>query len=212
MASQSLSKLLYANSRGLLADMASDNKERLAKMLRQKSFSFGNFRLSSGQESKYYFDCKLTTLDPEGAFLTGAAVMEAIDELALAPEAIGGMTMGADPIVSATIVASHMLGAPLPGFLIRKEHKEHGKQKRIEGFDVSNKRVLIIDEVCTTGKSIFEAIEAVQNENGEILGVVSFVDREEGGSEEIRKRGYRYKSIFTARQLVEESLKPAHTA
>jgi orotate phosphoribosyltransferase len=192
------------NVRSLLADMTTGYRERLGRMLRERSLGYGDVLLSSGQKSNYYFDCKLTTLDPEGAYLTGHAVMEGLKEMGLQPEAIGGMTMGADPIVSATIVVSSLEKKSLPGFLIRKEPKEHGKRKQIEGFNVSGREVVIIDEVCTTGKSIFEAIDAVIEEKGHVIGIISLLDREEGGSIELRKRNYNYHSIFTARQLMDE--------
>jgi len=207
-------KVYDDNLRGLLAHMAENYKERLAKMLREKSLSFGPHRLSAGQMSDYYFDCKLTTLDPEGAFLTGHCILELLDELNLNPDAIGGMTMGADPIISATAVISYLekQRRPLPGFLIRKEPKEHGKGKQVEGFDVSGKRVVIIDEVCTTGGSIFEAIDAVTKQNAQIVGIISLVDREEGGSDELRKRRYNYHSVFTASRLLAEEPKSAGSA
>lgn len=192
----------YDNLRVLLANMTKGYREQLGRMLREKSLVYGDVLLSSGQKSNYYFDCKLTTLDPDGAYLTGHAFVEAFRQMSLDPSAIGGMTMGADPIVSATIVVSKLEKQPLPGFLIRKEHKEHGKRKRIEGFNVSGQDVVIIDEVCTTGKSIIEAIEAVKEEDGNVIGIISLLDREEGGSDQLRKQGYNYHSIFTARDLM----------
>jgi len=203
----------------LLSNMVENYRERLAKMLRKESLSFGEHRLSAGQMSGYYFDCKLTTLNAEGALLTGHCFLEKLREMGIKPDAIGGMTMGADPIVSATIVVSNLPPhkEPLPGFLIRKEPKEHGKKKKIEGFNVSGRQVVVIDEVCTTGKSIFEAIEAVKEENGHVIGIISLLDREEGGSDDLRKRRYNYHSIFTARELMdgeiaspEESQKVSH--
>ncbi|MFZ3199552.1 MAG: orotate phosphoribosyltransferase [Candidatus Acidiferrales bacterium] len=179
-----------------------NHRERLANMLRAKSLVRGEITLSSGKKSDYYLDCKLTTLHPEGALLTGYCVLELLDEMGVKPDAIGGLSMGADPIVSATIVVSEIEKKPLPGFLVRKEAKKHGRQKQIEGLDAPRgKKVVIVDEVCTTGGSTLEAIEAAEREGCEVIAVISLVDREEGGSEKLRAK-YNYRSIFTARELL----------
>jgi orotate phosphoribosyltransferase len=168
--------------------------------------------LSSGKKSDYYLDCKLTTLDPEGSRLTGYAMLELLDELGVKADAIGGMSMGADPIVSATTVASAIERRPLPGFLIRKEPKGHGRRKQIEGMEKTRgKHVVIVDEVCTTGASTQEAIDAAEREGCEVIAVISLVDREEGGSEMLRAK-YNYRSIFTARELLNEESAPRTAA
>jgi orotate phosphoribosyltransferase len=205
---QTSNDMAYDSIRSLFLTMVTGYRDRLAKMLGEKSLSFGAHKLSAGQMSDYYFDCKLTTLDPLGALLTGHCILEKLDEIGLTPDAIGGMTMGADPIVSATVVVSQVLGRPLPGFLIRKEAKEHGKKNQIEGFDVADKKVVIIDEVCTTGGSILEAIAAAKKASGEIIGIISLVDREEGGSRALLEQGYNYHSIFTGRLLKNNVEKP----
>ncbi|HXJ17339.1 MAG TPA: orotate phosphoribosyltransferase [Candidatus Polarisedimenticolia bacterium] len=185
------------------------HRERLANLLRTKSLVRGEITLSSGKKSSYYLDCKLTTLSPEGALLTGYCVLELLDEMGVKPDAIGGLSMGADPIVSAAVVVSEVEHRPLPGFLVRKEAKKHGRQKQLEGFDdPRGKKVVIVDEVCTTGGSTQEAIDAAEREGCEIVGVLSLVDREEGGSEMLRKK-YHYRSVFTARELLAEDPKPA---
>jgi orotate phosphoribosyltransferase len=188
---------------GLLSDMVTNHRPRLAELLRTKSLVRGEIVLSSGQKSNYYLDCKLTTLHPEGALLTGYAVLELIDEMKVNPHAIGGMSMGADPIVSATVVVSEIEKRPLPGFLIRKERKGHGRHKQLEGIDGAIGQVVIVDEVCTTGASTQEAIDAAEREGCEVVAVISLVDREEGGSEKLRAK-YNYRSIFTARELLAE--------
>jgi orotate phosphoribosyltransferase len=180
------------------------HREKLANLLRTKSLVRGEVTLSSGKKSNYYLDCKLTTLDPEGALLTGYCVLELLDEMGVNPDAIGGLSMGADPLVTAAGVVSAIEKKPLPGFLVRKEAKKHGRQKQIEGLDdPRGKRVVIVDEVCTTGGSTQEAIDAAEREGCQVVAVISLVDREEGGSEKLREK-YYYRSIFTARELLQE--------
>lgn len=180
-----------------------DYRPQLAALLRKKSLLRGEFTLTSGLKSNYYLDCKLTTLDPEGAFLTGQCVLQAIEAMNVKADAVGGLSMGADPVVSATIVVSHIERRPIPGFLVRKEAKKHGRQKQIEGVSGPIHNVVIVDEVCTTGKSTFEAIEAAEAEGYEVIAVISLVDREEGGAEKLKSR-YKYHAIFTARELMNE--------
>ena len=180
----------------------SNHRKRLADLLRTRSLVRGDFTLSSGKKSSYYLDCKLTTLHPEGALLTGYCTLELLDEMAVHAEAVGGLSMGADPVVSAAIVVSEIEKRPLPGFLVRKEAKKHGRQKQIEGIEsVRGKRIVVVDEVCTTGGSTQEAIDAVEREGGEVVAVISLVDREEGGSEMLRQK-YNYRTVFTASELL----------
>jgi len=162
------------------------HRDRLANLLRGKSIKRGDFTLASGKKSDYYLDCRLTTLDPEGALHTGYCILELLDEMKIKPDAIGGLSMGADPVVSAAIVVSAIEKRPLQGFLVRKEAKGHGRKKQIEGIeDPRGKRVVIVDDVCTTGGSTQEAIDAVEREGCEVIAVISVVDREEGGSAEV---------------------------
>jgi orotate phosphoribosyltransferase len=189
-----------------------NHREQLANLLRAKSLVRGEFTLSSGKKSNYYLDCKLTTLDPEGALLTGYCVLELLDEMGVKPEAVGGLSMGADPLVTAAGVVSAIEKRPLPGFLVRKKAKEHGRQKQLEGMEnPRGTKVVIVDEVCTTGGSTKEAIDAAEREGCEVVAVISLVDREEGGSEALRAK-YNYRSIFTARELLAEGAKPAGSA
>ena len=184
------------------------HRQQLAVLLRRKSLVRGDFTLSSGKKSSYYLDCKLTTLDPEGALLTGYCLLELLDEMGVKPDAIGGLSMGADPLVTAAGVVSALEKRPLAGFLVRKEAKKHGRQRQIEGFENPvGKKVVVVDEVCTTGGSTEEAIEAAEREGCQVIAVISLVDREEGGSDALRSK-YNYRSIFTARELLAESPKP----
>ena len=184
--------------------MPDDNhRQRLAQVLRTKSLFRGEVTLASGQKSDYYLDCRLTTLDPEGAFLAGYAVLELLESMGVQADAIGGLSMGADPVVVAAVLVSHIEKRPLRGFLVRKERKAHGRQKRIEGLEAPVARVVIVDDVCTTGGSTFEAIQAVEEEGSKVVAVISLVDREQGGSERLREK-YNYRSVFTARELLSE--------
>jgi orotate phosphoribosyltransferase len=159
--------------------MAASAREQLLAMLAEKSFRLGEFKLSSGGVSDYYIDCRLTTLDAQGGLLTGQTVLDEIESRGWRPDAIGGLTLGADPLVVATSVLSAQHGKPLHGFLVRKAEKMHGTTQRIEGFREKPARVVIVDDVCTTGASTIQAIEAARDYGFEIVGVMCLVDRQE---------------------------------
>ncbi len=182
--------------------METSHRERLRKLLRERSVLRGKFTLASGKSSDYYIDCKLTTLDPEGAVLVGLTILDTLEQEDIQIDAVGGPPIGAHPIVTAVAAVSHLRGTPIPGFLIRKEAKSHGREKQIEGPVKPGARVLIVDDVCTTGGSTEEALEAAQKAGLEIAAVMSLVDREQGGSEKLRWK-YRYISLFTARELLQ---------
>jgi len=186
-------------------DVPADYLARLRRRLREKSLFRGEVTLSSGKKSNYYMDCRLTTLDPEGSVLIGHAILELLAANGIRADAIGGMSIGADPVVSAVVAMSYLEGRPLRGFLVRKERKEHGRQKLIEGIEPGSAReVVIVDDVCTTGKSTFEAIAAAESEGMKVAAVMSVVDREEGGSDALRGK-YPYYAICTARELLAEA-------
>jgi orotate phosphoribosyltransferase len=176
-------------------------RDELKELLRRRSLVIGDIILSSGKKSNYYLDCKLTTLNPRGAYLTGQVILEVLSSNRIEADAIGGLSMGADPIVSAVAVVSHLEGKSLPGFLIRKEPKKHGRMKHIEGLEKGIKKVVIVDEVCTTGKSTQEAIDAAVSEGYTVVAVISLVDREEGGSRQLKSK-YNYHAVFTASELL----------
>ncbi len=178
------------------------HRQALKELIRRESLIHGHFKLASGRESDYYLDCRRATLHPEGAVLTGHTILELLSDHAIQADAIGGLTLGADPIVTAVAAISYLEKKPLPGFIVRKEMKAHGTQKRIEGIHEERiSRVVIVDDVCTTGESTFEAIRAAEDAGLEVVAVVSLVDREEGGSERLREK-YRYFSVFTGRELL----------
>src|SRR3954471_12136458 len=194
-------------------------RELLLNVLARKSFRLGEFKLSSGGSSDYYIDCRTTTLDAEGALLTGKVFLNLIHNKKWNPRAIGGLTMGADPIVVAvamlTAQEAHVGNAPLPypsqvgdafihGFLVRKQEKEHGTGQRIEGFREKGARVVIVDDVCTTGSSTIQAIEAARDFGFQIAGVACRVEREEaGGRPAVEKAaaGVEFVSIFRASDI-----------
>lgn len=166
-------------------------------MLAYKSFRLGEFKLSSGGTSDYYIDCRTTTLDAKGSRLTGEVFTEEIRQRGWKPQAIGGLTMGADPIVVAVSVVS----GELDGFLVRKAEKQHGTGQRIEGFRQKGARVVIVDDVCTTGASTVQAIEAAREFGFQIAGVMCLVEREEAkGRPSVEKAagGVPFISVFTA--------------
>jgi orotate phosphoribosyltransferase len=149
------------------------------------SFRLGHFQLSSGATSDYYIDCRTTTLHAEGGRLTGEAILDLLNENGIQADAVGGLTLGADPIVSNVATASAWRavsnpGAPLlHGFLVRKAEKAHGTGRRIEGFLKEGARVVIVDDVCTTGASTINAIEAAREAGMTVAAVVCIVEREE---------------------------------
>ena len=156
----------------------SPERAKLLQVLAEKSFRLGQFKLSSGGTSDYYIDCRATTLDAKGSRLTGEVFWQEIQARGWRAQAIGGLTMGADPIVSAVAVVS----GQVHGFLVRKAEKQHGTGQRIEGFREKGARVVIVDDVCTTGASTIQAIEAARHFSFDVIGVMCLVEREEAGA------------------------------
>ena len=192
--------------------MAGNSREQLLKLLADKSFRLGQFKLSSGGTSDYYIDCRLTTLDAVGALLTGETVLQEIENRGWKAVAIGGLTMGADPIVVATSVISAQQSKPINGFLVRKAEKTHGTGQRIEGFRDKSAKVVIVDDVCTTGASTVQAIEAAREYGFEVVGVLCLVEREEaGGRVNVEKAAAPapFVALFTANDVRAEHLKSA---
>ena len=181
-------------------------RRELLRLLSAKSFRLGKFKLSSGATSDYYIDCRTTTLDARGAQLTGKVFLSEIQERGWRPEAIGGLTLGADPIVTAVAVAS----GKVSGFLVRKDEKAHGTRQQIEGFREKGGRVVIVDDVCTTGASTVQAIKAARKFGFEIVGVMCLVEREEAkGRRRVEKAAVpaQFVSIFTAADVRREHLR-----
>src|SRR5271156_5098506 len=181
------------------------SRQDLLGLLAAKSFRLGEFKLSSGGTSDYYIDCRSTTLDAKGARLTGEVISGEIRERGWKTQAIGGLTLGADPIVTAVSVGS----GDLHGFLVRKAEKQHGTGQRIEGFREKGARVAIVDDVCTTGASTVQAIEAAREFGFEVVGAMCLVEREEAkGRPNVEKAAAPapFVSIFTANDVRAEHI------
>ncbi len=180
-------------------------RTRLLQVLRERSLKLGHFVLTSGQTSNYYFDSKFTTLHPEGAYLTARLLLEEIHARQVEASAIGGLTLGADPIVSSVAAiswAERGRYAPLAAFIVRKEPKRHGTQRYIEGLEAeSGTRVIIVDDVCTTGGSTLKAVAGVEEAGLVVAAVFCLVDREQGGREALSR--YPFFPLFTARELLD---------
>jgi len=190
--------------------MASSFREQLLELLATNSFRLGEFTLSSGGKSDYYIDCRTTTLHARGAELTGQVFLELIQQQGWQPKAVGGLTMGADPIVVSTSVISAQAGAPIHGFLVRKAEKAHGMGRRVEGFQEKGARVVIVDDVCTTGSSTIQAIEAAREFGFNITGVACLVERLEAGGRPVVEKAAApapFISVFTSNDVEAVHLK-----
>ena len=184
-----------------------DARSQLLSLLARKSFRLGEFKLSSGGTSDYYIDCRTTTLDAVGAQLTGRVVLEEIQRRGWKPVAIGGLTLGADPIaVSAALLSDGRISA----FLVRKAEKAHGTGQRIEGFREKGARVVIVDDVCTTGASTIQALEAARAFGFEVVGALCLVEREDAGGRPDVERAAApapFVTIFSANDIRAEHIK-----
>jgi orotate phosphoribosyltransferase len=202
------------------------SREQLLRLLAENSFELGDFKLSSGVKSDYYVDCRTTTLHAEGARLVGRVIYDLIRDKRWKPKAIGGLTLGADPIVTAVgilsaqsiVTRSPARTKPLDypdefyvhGFLVRKAEKEHGTKKRIEGYNKKGSRVVIVDDVCTTGASTIEAISVAKEAGFEVVAVVCLVEREEAGGRaavEAAAAPAPFVALFTASEVRAEHQK-----
>jgi len=189
--------------------MKTSAREELLHLLASVSFRLGEFTLSSGAKSDYYIDCRTTTLHAQGAELTGHVFFDLFQQQGWQAEAVGGLTMGADPIVVATsIISVQQAASPIHGFLVRKAEKAHGMGRRIEGFQQKGARVVIVDDVCTTGGSTIQAIEAAREFGFNIVGAACLVERlEAAGRPAVEKAAApaKFISVFTS-----DDVKAAH--
>jgi orotate phosphoribosyltransferase len=176
--------------------------DRLIALLRDRSVRTGDFVLASGRRSSHYIDCRRTTMHAEGLALIGALGLAAIREQGWDAEAVGGLTLGADPVAYAIAAASNAAGPPVHGFTVRKAAKAHGTGRRIEGCFEQGSRVIVVEDVITTGGSALEAVQAVRGEGGVVAGVLSVVDRGEGGREAIEAAGLPVRSLVHLRELI----------
>ena len=180
------------------------DKEQLKQLLLTKSYRKGTFKLSSGRESDFYIDGKQTTLSAEGAYLCGKLIFDIIHANPTKIDAVGGMTLGADPLVTAVSMASYLEKAPIPAFIVRKESKGHGTGQYIEGLSnmTPGATVALLEDVVTSGGTLLTVIERVEAAGFKVGLVVTVVDRQEGGAEALAAKGYRLEAIFTRESLL----------
>ena len=188
--------------------MAKDLKQmrqRLKELLLEKSYREGRIILTSGKESDFYIDGKQTTLDAEGAYLCGMLLYDLICSSALKIKGVGGMTLGADPLVTAVSIVSYLEGGPLPAFIVRKEPKSHGTENYIEGKNnmPPGAQVALLEDVVTTGGTLLQVIERVKSQGFEVGLVATIVDRQEGGSAALAAKGYKLLALFTREELLQ---------
>ncbi len=176
--------------------------QQLIQLLAQRSARRGQFILSSGRTSTLYIDARLTTMSPEGLSLIGPLGLAALERSGWAVDALGGLTLGADPVTYAISYASALATRPLRAFSVRKDVKDHGTGKRIEGSFRAGDRVAIIEDVITTGGSALRAAEAVQREGGTVGGVLALVDRQEGGRAALEAAGFPVLSLVLATEII----------
>ena len=179
-------------------------RQRLKELLLQKSYHKGRVKLTSGKESDFYIDGKQTTLDAEGAYLCGRLLYELIRSKDEKIAGVGGMTLGADPLVTAVSIVSYLEGSPVPAFIVRKEPKSHGTENFIEGkANLTNgARVALLEDVVTTGGTLLKVIERVNSQGLEVGLVATIVDRQEGGAEALAAQGYKLFPLFTREELL----------
>jgi orotate phosphoribosyltransferase len=177
------------------------DEEALRRLLLARSVQHGDFVLSSGQRSPYYIDCRLSTMSAEGMVLIGRMGLAAIRQAGWAPRAVGGLTMGADPVAYAIAAASHGTELEIDAFSVRKEAKTHGTGRQIEGNFRAGDAVVVVEDVITSGGSAQRAIGAVEAAGGKVLGVLAVVDREQGGRRVLEANGVKVVAITTAMDL-----------
>ncbi len=193
----------------MLGPLLSRDRERLGELLRRDSLIFGDFTLRSGRKSPFYFDSKRTTLSAEGAYLTAVEFLYEIEDRRIEAAAIGGLTLGADPIVCSVAALSHLAGRSLGAFIVRKEAKEHGTGNRIEGPLPPGSRVIVVDDVVTTGGATLSAVEAVEQAGHRVAAIICLVDREEGGA--ARLSHWPFHPIFRREEIFDTQRTPPGT-
>jgi orotate phosphoribosyltransferase len=185
------------------ADKMTD-RQRLLAIIKERSFRRGHFVLASGQTSSYYLDLKPTMFHPEGADLTARLIFERIKDLDV--DYVGGLEMGAVPLVATVAAVSQRSGKPIPGFFVRKAVKDHGTKRRIEAAgDMKDKRLVILEDVTTTGGSAMEAVKVVQQEGANIVLVLSVVDREQGAGAAYAAQDIPFDALFRASEFLAAS-------
>jgi orotate phosphoribosyltransferase len=181
------------------------DRSTLVRLLAQRSVRRGKFTLASGRESTHYVDARLTTMSPEGLAAVGPLVLSAIRARGWHADAVGGLTLGADPIAYATALASVQAPPLVRAFTVRKEAKQHGTGRLIEGPMGAGDRVVVIEDVITTGGSALRAAEAIRNAGAEVLGILALVDREEGGRAVIEAEGFDVECLVVVSELLDQA-------
>jgi orotate phosphoribosyltransferase len=181
--------------------MTPTDRAALDHLLLERSVRRGHFVLASGRTSSFYIDARLTTMSAEGLLLIGRLGLSVIRERGWVPHAIGGLTMGADPVAYAIAIQSVAAPPIMNAFSVRKEPKAHGTGRRVEGNFTSGDPVVVVEDVITTGASALKAIEAIRDEGGTILGILAVVDREEGGRATLEAAGWPVVALTTATKL-----------
>lgn len=179
------------------------DRDRLLALLVERSLELGTFTLSSGERSSYYIDARRTTMSAEGQYLIGRLGHELIRASGLDADAVGGLTMGADPIAYAIAHASWLAGRPVDAFSVRKAAKGHGTGRVIEGALKPGTRAVLVEDVITTGESLLRAMEAVRDAGATVVGAFALVDREAGGRAKIEAEGCPVLTVFTASELLD---------
>ncbi len=181
-----------------------NNPERLKAIILEKSYYEGVFTLTSGKQSDFYIDGKQTTLSAEGAWLCGSLIFDRIKKHPESISGVGGMTLGADPLVTATSIASFLEGAPIPAFIVRKKTKAHGTSITLEGQNnlEAGCRVTLLEDVVTTGGTLLDVIDQVMTQNFDPVQIITVVDRQEGGAEALAARGFTLEALFTREELL----------
>lgn len=182
--------------------MKSTVKERLKELLIEHSLKVGDFILSNRKRSDHYFDCKMVTLNHEGAILTGEAVLEEILRLPEPVSAIGGLTHGADPIITAVMMQASSRGLQMDGFYVRKEAKKHGTHKLVENAPAPGTKVVIVDDVVTEGGSVLQAFDEATKIGCKVVAVIAIVDRQEGGTDKVRAKAPIFVSLYTVKDFL----------
>jgi orotate phosphoribosyltransferase len=177
-------------------------RARLLELFLERSFRVGDFVLASGARSRYYVDCRTTTSHAEGQYLVGRRMLALLDEAGLHPDAVGGLTMGADPVAYAVAHASWLAGRPVHAFAVRKEPKEHGTGRRVEGSFRPGDAVVVLEDVITTGGSARRACDAVRAEGGRVLAVAALIDRGGGGREALEAEGLPVHTVYHVDELL----------
>jgi orotate phosphoribosyltransferase len=179
------------------------DRDRLREILVERSVRLGDFTLASGARSSYYVDARRTTMSAEGQVLTGRVCMDVLEASGIRPTHVGGLTMGADPVSYAIARESFLRGNPIDGFSVRKQAKEHGTGQRIEGGLPKGARCLVVEDSMTSGGSALKAIDALLEYGVEVLGVLTLVDREEGGRQRLQDAGHSLLAAYTGPELLE---------